>query len=442
MRTLCALCLLVLGCVGAGCGRGTTARTHEMSGPSTSIQYLGSAAAGNTTPGLASSGRWVVAVWTATQNGHPDVYAATSDDDGAQFRSPVRVNDVAGEAHVYGEDPPRVAMGGATSTAPPEIVVTWPSNRAKHLGLRSAHSVDGGRTFLPSTSLGDMAVDGERGFQSVAVDRDHVVRAVWLDGRRDPGTAHHANAGEDWDPMHVMYASASDERGWNVETRVATNVCGCCKTAIATGADGSVYVAFRNIYPGNFRDISLAVSRDGGRTFAPSVRISEDHWALTGCPDDGPTMQFDSDGTLHIVWPTLVQGPAPATGLFHVSTRDGVIFTKRQVIPTLGTPKPAHPQLVADACGTLTLAWDEGQGSTHRAFLRRLKPLPSGDVQVGEMQVVSGDLPAVYPVVAPTSGGVMVAWTESGKTDGHTNVGMRRIAFDSTCNASGGNAHI
>jgi hypothetical protein len=78
-------------------------------------------------------------------------------------------------------------------------------------------------------------------------------------------------------------------------------VCGCCKTAIATGDDGSIYVAFRNIYPGSLRDISSTMSRDTGRTFSPAVGISEDHWMLEGCPDDGPTMAIDHDGVVHVV---------------------------------------------------------------------------------------------------------------------------------------------
>jgi len=150
----------------------------------------------------------------------------------------------------------------------------------------------------------------------------------------------------------------------------------------------------------------------------------------------GPTMQVDSTGTVHIVWATLVQGPQPAIGLFHVSTRDGVTFTRRQAIPTLGTPKPAHAQMIADLCGTLTLVWDEAQGSTHRALMRRLTPLPSGDVQIGNVQVISSELPAVYPVVTSTTGGVVVAWTEIGKADDRSSIAVRRVDIDPSCSAS------
>jgi hypothetical protein len=77
------------------------------------------------------------------------------------------------------------------------------------------------------------------------------------------------------------------------------------------------------------------MSRDGGRTFSPPARVSEDHWMLDGCPDDGPTMALDRDGVVHVVWPTLVQGAQPAIGLFHASMRDSVTFTPRQRIETL-----------------------------------------------------------------------------------------------------------
>jgi hypothetical protein len=376
-----------------------------------------------------------VIVWTAVEHEQANVYAATSVD-GDHFGAPVRVNDVEGEAHVYGEDPPRVAIA-PLSTSPsvaPDIVVTWPSDRAKRLGLRSAHSVDGGRTFLASTSVGDEATVGERGFQSVMVGADRVVRAAWLDGRHDPGTPHHANAGGDWDPMHLMLATTTADGRWNAETRLATNVCGCCKTAIATTPDGAIYVAFRNIYPGNLRDISVTTSHDGGRTFSSPVRVSEDHWSLEGCPDDGPTMAVDHDGIVHLIWPTLVQDPQPAIGFFHASTRDGVTFTPRQRIDTLGTPKPSHPQLTVDVCRALTLVWDETQGSTRHVLTRQLTPLPSGDVRVGALRIVSGTRAAVYPVVAPTPNGVVMAWTEfSGINADQSDVATRRVPLDTTC---------
>ena len=425
MKTPLFACVVMFGCAAAGCGR-TTATSLSRSLEA----RLGVPDANNATPVLASRGHFIVAVWTAEKGGATDVYAATSDDNGVTFRTSVRVNDVAGEAHVYGEDPPRVALAAAAPA--PEILVTWPSQRQKHLGLRSARSLDGGRTFSASVSTGDVAIEGERGFQAVTFGSDHVARAVWLDQRRDPGTPPHANAGGDWDPMHLMYASGAADGRWDRETRLASNVCGCCKTAIATGPDGSVYVAWRNIYPGNLRDISFAVSRDG-RTFSTPVRVSEDHWALDGCPDDGPTMAVDATGTIHLVWPTLVDGPDPAVRLFYTSSRDGVTFTPRHAIETLGTPKPAHPQLTLGECGTLALVWDEAQGTKRRVAMRRLFPLASGGVRADALKIINGDGAGTYPVITAVQGGVLAAWTEGTE---HTTVGVRRIGLESTCSGT------
>src|ERR1700710_3157521 len=85
-------------------------------------------------------------------------------------------------------------------------------------------------------------------------------------------------------------------------------VCYCCKTSLVTGDDGSLYAAWRHVYPGNIRDIAFTVSRDSGRTFADPVRVSDDRWVLDGCPENGPAMAIDGRNRVHIVWPTLVSG--------------------------------------------------------------------------------------------------------------------------------------
>jgi hypothetical protein len=133
------------------------------------------------------------------------------------------------------------------------------------------------------------------------------------------------------------------------------------------------------VYPGNLRDIAFSVSRDGGRSFAAPLRVSEDQWALEGCPDDGPAMAVDAQHHIHIVWPTLVNdapadrahAPEPAMALFYAMSADGRRFTPRQRIPTDGMPH--HPRFA---------------------------------------RVVLAER-AVYPVVAATSDGTVVAWTSA-----------------------------
>src|SRR6476646_5977349 len=105
---------------------------------------------------------------------------------------------------------------------------------------------------------------------------------------------------------------------------LASGVCYCCKTGIAAGADGSLYAVWRHVYPGNIRDIAFTFSRDGGKTFAPLVRVSEDKWALDGCPENGPAIAVDAEHHLHVVWPTIVRTSAGAEtlGIFYAFSRD------------------------------------------------------------------------------------------------------------------------
>ena len=94
-------------------------------------------------------------------------------------------------------------------------------------------------------------------------------------------------------------------------------------------------------------NVFTAVSRDGGRTFAAPVRVSEDRWALEGCPDDGPGTALDAQHRIHIVWPTLVGGATaaaePNIALFYAMSTDGKTFTARERIPTEGMPH--HPRI-------------------------------------------------------------------------------------------------
>ncbi len=195
---------------------------------------------------------------------------------------------------------------------------------------------------------------------------------------------------------------------------ITGGVCYCCKTALATAADGAVFAAWRHVYPGNIRDIAFTSSRDGGKTFAPPLRVSEDKWVLEGCPDDGPAMAVDARNRVHIVWPTLIgEGSAdPTIALFYAMSADGARFTPRKRIPTEGMPH--HPQIAIGADGSLTVAWDEGANGKRRAAMART----TVDAAAGSAltRSVIGEA-AVYPVVAATSDAAIVAWTSGASTN-------------------------
>jgi hypothetical protein len=377
----------------------------------------------NSTPSVAASGSFVAVAWGASTTGKADVFVAVSSDGGRNFGPPVQVNTVAGEARLGGELPPRVALVSTRKSATPAIAILWTSRSQAGTEVKLSRSHNGGRTFNPPVALQSPSAAGDRGWPSLALDDQGSAHAIWLDhrglaahGSGGGHAAHRAGAAMDGVAMaqrsSLFYSPARASA--SMERELAKGVCYCCKTALAVGARGELYAAWRHVYPGNFRDIAFTVSRDRGQTFAPPVRVSEDEWAINACPDDGPAIGVDKHGTIHIVWRTLVGGANPEGALFYASTRDGRTFTPRVRIPTLGSLNPTHPQLVVDRAGRIVVAWDEAVERRRVAAARELILNAARKVDFAPVVTLSADEAATYPALAATDRGLLAVWTSGG----------------------------
>ena len=385
----------------------------------------------NAAPSIAAIGRVVVLAWGASTSGGMDVYASVSRDGARTFGVPVRVNDADGDASVGGEQPPHVALIPRTDREP-SIVVVWTAKRPGGTRILAARSDDAGASFSHARPLAGGEASGNRGWEAVATDADGRVVSVWLDHRELAGSAagqapmhheghDHASAGKApadgaaRAQLSKLYFSRLDDASGGSEAAgraIAGGVCYCCKTALAAGTDGSIFAAWRHVYPGNIRDIAFTVSRDGGRTFSEPIRVSDDQWVLDGCPENGPAMALDDRQRVHVVWPTLVSGTAadvePTLELFYAASSDGRQFSPRRRLPTEGVPK--HAQVAAAQDGSLIVVWEEQARGTRR--------IVAGRTRGGEAfarQIVSGTGSAVYPVVAAAGDSTIVAWTHEVK---------------------------
>jgi hypothetical protein len=204
---------------------------------------------------------------------------------------------------------------------------------------------------------------------------------------------------------------------WNgvdplVETRVAANVCFCCKTAIVT-RESDVYVAWRHLFDGGVRDIAVAHSADGGRTFGQPVRASADNWKIDACPDDGPAMALDGAGILHIVWPTLIhEGNRDRMAIFHASSADGgATFSPRERIDDGRGAGASHPRLAVGHDNSVAIVWDQAGEGSRRVLARVLGT--DAIFHIGDDTRASS-----YPSITATPSGFVVAWTEQDRTTG------------------------
>jgi hypothetical protein len=378
----------------------------------------------NATPSIAAAGRFVAVAWGASAGGKADVFVAVSRDGGTTFGSALQVNTVPGEGRFNGEMPPRVALGSSTGSSLPEVVVLWTA-RGAATEIKTARSRDGGRTFGKPTSLQVSGAAGDRGWPSLALDRSGRLHAIWLDHRglaaaraaRGGASGHKPGAPHDGVAMaqnsSLYHASITGSSA--TEHEITKGVCYCCKTALAAGADGTLFAAWRHVYPGSFRDMAFATSRDGGRSFSAPVRVSEDGWAIDACPDDGPAMAVDASGSVHLAWPTVIGGDNPRGAIFYSTMpRDGQRFTKRQQVGTLGGPKPSHPQIVVDSRRRVFVAWDELVNGRQTAAVREVRADATGAPSFGPIVTLSSSESGSYPALAAAGNRVLAAWATGG----------------------------
>jgi hypothetical protein len=222
----------------------------------------------------------------------------------------------------------------------------------------------------------------------------------------------------------LYYARTVPDQASSEERVLAMGVCYCCKTAIAAGPNGRIVAAWRHVYPGNFRDIAVATSSDGGRTFSAPARASEDGWSINGCPENGPSVAVDGAGTTHLVWPTVVDGREPAGALFY-SSGSGAALSPRLRIPTLASRDPEHVQLATADGRSLAVAWDEVVSGRRGIVLSRLIRA-QGQTTVGAATLVSEGREARHPALAITNRGLLVAWTDGSPAAG-TKIAVRRV---------------
>jgi hypothetical protein len=405
--------------------------------PTDDVVRLGVESHANAAPSIAARGDAVVISWGAQREGRWNVYVATSRNGGASFSQPVRVNRVDGDARVNGEIAPRVALVNRSGQANPEVVVAW-NARGTTTGILLATSTDFGRSFSDGEPLQTAAAEGDRGWHALAIDREGTAHTIWLDhrglaeARRRTSASHSATDRAAMDGVAMARNStlryAARGRSRVEDRRVVPGVCYCCKTALVSTSKG-LLAAWRHVYEGNMRDIAYAwIDRP---VADPPARISRDGWSLNGCPDDGPALAVDSDDRVHAVWPTVEQGPTPRGGIFY-ATLDGVSgFTARVRVPTLGAPKPSHPQVATDGRNRMFVAWDEVHDGIRRAAVVSATLSPGQPPTFGAPGFITDvSMPSQYPVMATARRGLLVA-TVDGQA-GQTVIGVRLLSAGGT----------
>ena len=176
-------------------------------------------------------------------------------------------------------------------------------------------------------------------------------------------------------------------------------VCECCRTAVAVDSAGNVYVSYRQVpaIGPMLRDIAVARSEDGGKTFKPVI-VSHDGWELNACPIDGAAMMVDGSDRIHVVWFTQ-SGETPR--LFIASSSDhGASFSK-PVVFDASQKLAKHAHIVPAGDGKVLIAWDDLNGSS-------LIKWGVFDPATKALKLLGTQQRASYPIVAKSGNKISV----------------------------------
>lgn len=289
----------------------------------------------------------ISAAWVEEDKEIRTILFASSEQPGGPLGRPISVNQPTEDVY-YRQESPALAVHGD------EVFVTWSQTHPKLTPdkpfsgeLRLSKSTDGGRTFAPSILVNDDGQVIQHTFDSIQVAPNGTLHMAWIDGRegkKEPGT----------------FVARSTDHGRTIAKnfKIDDDTCVCCRTAVATSADGVVYVAWRKIFDGNIRETVVSRSSDGGETFSPSVVVGHDRWVYPACPHRPASLGVDQSGRLYVVWYTEGADETPAVYVAYSDDRGKSFSSKRQLNRAKGT-FPDHPQMAVDPAGRIAVVWEE-----------------------------------------------------------------------------------
>lgn len=334
---------------------------------------------------------------------------------GQTFGEKIRVKAPAAISS-HAEGMPKIAVKG-DGTIIAVFEVPNPTAESRFAGdLLYTLSVNNGQTWTEPVPVHQNVKAGtSHSYGDIARLPNGEVGIVWLDEKL---------AGQEGRP--VVFAQTTKGKGFGPAVLVDDNACQCCRTNIFVDKSNAIHLTYRDMLPSGkpdepaARDISTAVSSDGGKTFSKPQVVFADHWQVNACPHAGPVVaQLGND-----MLTTWFSGKEGASGLR--LARSGT----RGLLASVLSARAKHPQ-VASTGDQLVWVWDEsiskdGTGQmgsfVQRIGMRTFAKGTGSPIAYLTPETVN----AAYPAVLATEKGVLLAYEQT-KDKGNSVIVLRLL---------------
>ncbi len=195
---------------------------------------------------------------------------------------------------IHEEGMPKIAVkGDGTLLAIYETSTPVKDSRWGLGDIRYIQSFNNGKTWTTPQSISPDVKKGlSASFSGLTRLGDGEIGVTWLG--TNPGKQEHM-------ARPVFFAKTHGKEGFGKEILITRSACQCCRTALSSDKEGEISIAFRDILPGEIRDISVSTSSNDGITFNKAVSFSNDDWVVDGCPHNGPSV-VTGNGHTYVTW--------------------------------------------------------------------------------------------------------------------------------------------
>ncbi len=275
---------------------------------------------------------------------------------------------------------------------------------------RYTRSIDAGQSFEPVRTLNtaadnDLSATMHGGFAAahafgtlLATDNGDV-HVYWIDTRL---------MGES-DTAGALFSAVSRDSGASFEQDrpvFEDSVCPCCQLA-ADEANDVIFLTSRQTFSGGYRDATIAISADQGRSFAATVPVGEGHWQIEGCPLK--RIDVAAHGKyVHTV--SYTRGREPAGVYLSRSTDSGATYEPPFEVHAQARVADS-PAVVADGQGRVYVVWHAKTGGPRRLYLRI--STDNGSTWTAPIEVPTPEGTSAYPEIgAAEDGTAYIVWQQ------------------------------